>query len=450
MHVTAPPDTDELQRRLQPGTLMRVLTAAQASGMGPGYPHWDKLRHVSPPQELTSETWWLGLKFARNVGRRWLPLVDGEGHAFSYVLPDEVFRLLHYVDQHCSGEVAMAEVVTTDEQAREHYLVNSLMEEAIRSSQLEGATTSRRVAKELLRSGRRPKNRGEKMILNNYRALQFMHDQMGSVLTPAVVLELHRLLTEGTLEDPSAAGRLQTAEEERIAVIDPSDGRVLHAPPPADELPGRLDSLCAFANATADDDDAPFVHPVVRAILLHFMLAYDHPFADGNGRTARALFYWHMRTHGYWLVEYLSISRILREAPAQYSRAFLHTETDEGDTTYFLLHQLQTIRRAVEELHRYLERKAKEIRRVERLLHGATGFNHRQIALLSDALRDGSRTSTFTEHATSHRVTHETARADLGDLAERGLLERTLVGRQHVFGAPADLSLRLQRLGKAS
>jgi Fic family protein len=211
----------------------------------------------------------------------------------------------------------------------------------------------------------------------------------------------------------------------------------------------RLDALCAFANATADEK-APFIHPVVRAILLHFMLAYDHPFTDGNGRTARALFSWHMRTHGYWLVEYLSISRILREAPAQYARAFLYTETDAGDTTYFLLHQLQTIRRAVEELHRYLERKVREVRHVERLLDGAADFNHRQITLLGNALRDGSRTHTFTEHATSHRVTHETARADLSDLAERGLLERTKVGRQHVFHAPADLVERLRRLGEAA
>jgi Fic family protein len=221
---------------------------------------------------------------------------------------------------------------------------------------------------------------------------------------------------------------------------------VLHSPPPAEQLPARIEALCEFANA--GDDDVPFVHPVIRAILLHFMLAYDHPFADGNGRTARALFYWHMRTHGYWLVEYLSISRILRQAPGKYTRAFLFTETDAGDTTYFLLHQLRTIKRAVEELHRYLERKTREIRRVERLLHDAPGFNHRQLALLGDALRDSAKEFTFAQHATTHQVTHETARNDLSQLADRRLLERTLVGRQHIFRAPADLGERLRRIGE--
>ena len=52
----------------------------------------------------------------------------------------------------------------------------------------------------------------------------------------------------------------------------------------------------------------------MRAILLHFWLAYDDPFLDGNGRTARILFFWLLRKHGYWLAEYLSISLSLPPA----------------------------------------------------------------------------------------------------------------------------------------
>jgi Fic family protein len=93
------------------------------------------------------------------------------------------------------------------------------------------------------------------------------------------------------------------------------------------------------------------VHPVVRAILIHFMLGYDHPFYDGNGRTARALFYWSLARSGYWLMEYVSISRLLRQAPAQYARAYRHTETDDNDTTYFIVHQLEVIQQAIAALH---------------------------------------------------------------------------------------------------
>ncbi len=342
----------------------------------------------------------------------------------------------------------MAEVVTADDQARQHYLVNSLMEEAIRSSQLEGATTSRRVAKELLQSGRPPKDRSETMILNNYNALRFMRDIVDDELAPSHVLEMQRILTEGTLDDPDAAGRLQTTGDERVAVFDRNDQDVvLHRPPPASQLPERLERLCAFANGT--DDDGAFVHPVIRAILLHFWLAYDHPFEDGNGRTARLLFYWSMRKQGYWLTEYLSISRLLRQAPAKYTRSFLLTEKDERDATYFIIFQLRIIERAVEELHTYIRRKIRDLRKVERAIEGAGDLNHRQLALLSHAARSAGQIYTFRSHATSHNVTVETARTDLLHLWRRELLERRKSGRRYVFEPPADLTDRLTGADRA-
>ena len=408
MYVASPPPAGlDVERVLR----AQVMLSEQDWSGDDEYVHWDKLRHLDPPGSLTHEEWWAAIKWARHPQQRTLPLTDPDGRPFTYATPDNVLRTLHYVDQHCAGEIAMKEVVTADDQARSHYLVNSLMEEAIRSSQLEGAVTSRRVAKELLRSGRKPQDRSERMIFNNYRALRYMREEIGARLTPTAVLELHRIVTDGTLDQP----------------------------------PRRLQALCDFANAS--DDSEPFVHPVVRAVLLHFWLAYDHPFEDGNGRTARALFYWFMSERGYWLVEYLSISRILRDAPSQYAKAFLLTETDDRDTTYFLLHQLGVVRRAIEELHSYLERKTAEIRDVERLLTGSSAFNHRQLAVLSDALRDPGRAYTYGSHATSHRVTHETARTDLSRLVDEGLLERRRVGgRQYEFAPVANLSDRLRDL----
>jgi Fic family protein len=386
MHVEKAPTEDELL--LVEGRLRKALSAPRDPRESQTYLHWDKLRRLQPPTGLSTEDWWLKIKFERRPGLRALPLLD-------------------------SGEVAMDEVVTSDSQARDRYLVNSLTEEAIRSSQLEGATTSRQVAKELLRSGREPRDRSERMIFNNYRALQFMRTEMAQTLTPETILELHEILT------------------------DRAGGRVVHRPPHPDSLPERMRALCDFANQ--GDDSEPFVHPVVRSILLHFWLAYDHPFLDGNGRTARILFFWLMRKRGYWLVEYLPISRILQQAPARYDRAFLETEVDEGDTTYFLIHQLQAIERAIEELHSYLARKADEIREVEALIHGVDSFNGRQLSVLSQALRHPERSFTFGIHADVYGVTHETARSDLIALSERGFLVRRQVGREYLFEPAPDL-----------
>jgi Fic family protein len=446
MFVPTAPLIPDLLKKLAPEEVQTAV-AASIPPEKDRYLHWDKLRRLPPPAGLSSDQWWLKIKLARSNERRRLRLADTYGRSFGFTLPDLVLRHLHYVDQRCGGEIAMEKTVASEKEAGRRFLVNSLMEEAIRSSQLEGAATSRLVAKEMLRRGRAPKDHGERMIANNYRALQFMREDQAGDLTPETVLELHRILTEGTLKNPDAVGRLQRPDEERVAVFDRDDQEhPIHRPPPAEQLPERLDLLCQFANG-ADDGDQ-FVHPVVRAILLHFWLAYDHPFEDGNGRTARILFFWAMRKHSYWLAEYLPISRLIRKAPAQYARAFLETETDEGDTTYFLIHQLGVIERAIDDLYRYLQRKVQEQNEMKTMLRATDSLNGRQLVLLTHAVKHPDHTYTFSGHARSNRVTHETARADLGDLADRGLLSRQRRGRTYVFEVPPDLPERLRESGK--
>jgi Fic family protein len=228
-----------------------------------------------------------------------------------------------------------------------------------------------------------------------------------------------------------------------VAVYDRDDDDTpIHRPPPAEQLPDRLKRLCEFANEP--DDGKQFVHPVVRAILLHFWLAYDHPFVDGNGRTARILFFWSMRKRGYWLAEYLPISRFIRRAPSRYAKAFVETETDSGDTTYFLIHQLEVIERAIDDVRAYVQRKTAEVRNVERLLLSDDDLNGRQLALLTDAVRDPDASYSFGSHAASHRVSHETARSDLRGLADRGLLTQRRKGRRHLFEPAPDLAERLK------
>jgi Fic family protein len=431
----------DLMKSVGTDGLRRAVSAPLDGRARDRYLHWDKLRHLESPAGLTPELWWLKVKLARSDEWRRLPLRDRNGLALGFTLPDLVLRPLHRIDQYGGGIVSRQDGLVSERDARRRFGVNSMMEEAIRSSQLEGASTTRAVAKELLRSNRNPADRGERMIANNYRAIQFMREEMGQKLNPDSILDLHRILTAGTLKDPSAAGRLQTPGEERVKVEGPG-GDVVWLPPPAEQLPERLGLFCAFANA--DEEEEPFVHPVLRAILLHFWLAYDHPFVDGNGRTARILFSWAMRSRGYWFAEYLPISRLIRQAPGRYSRAFLEAETDGGDTTYFLLQQLDTIERAIDDFHAYVERKAIEHRDLKLLLHDVEGINGRQLVLLTHALKHPDHTYTFAGHARSNRVTHETARADLGGLAGHGLLIRRRRGREYVFEPTPDLPRRLK------
>jgi Fic family protein len=355
------------------------------------------------------------------------------------MLPDQVLRQLHWIDARAAGNVA-AQAEWPGPQQGERFVIRNLMEEAITSSQLEGAATTRKVALEMLRQGRKPRGKDELMIRNNWLAMQRIKAQTGQPVSAGLVLELHRILTEGTLDSPDAAGRLQRPDEERVHVYDHLAHQVLHAPPPAEQLEERMQGLVGFANGELDA--GAFVHPVIRAIIVHFMCAYDHPFEDGNGRTARALFYWCMLNQGYRLFEYISISRLLRRAPGQYSRAFLHTETDGNDLTYFILQQLDVITQAIEDLDQWIERKSRELKQVQGTIRDAEGLNQRQKELLVHAIKNPSQVYTVSSQQQSHGVAYATARADLLGLAAGGWLRKIREGKPMEFTPTTKLQER--------
>lgn len=429
----------EAMKKLSSDRFDRVVKAVTGPTDGRGmYLHWDEVRRRKAPGDLSHDEWWAGLKLNRRSGRRKIPLTDADGQPFSFQVIESISEGLHRIDLGAGGSIEMPEQVV-EPGVRDRYIVNSLIEEAITSSQLEGAGTTRLVADRMLRSGRRPRDRSERMILNNYNTMRRIRNLRDQPLTADLICDLQRRVTLETLDEPGAAGRLRRSDE-RVEVVD-SYGNVFHTPPPAEELPARLDALCTFANGDRIDS---FIHPIVRAMIVHFWLAYDHPFVDGNGRCARALFYWSMLRAGYWMAEFISISHVIRRAHARYYRAFLYTETDENDLTYFISYHVNVVLRAIEELHAYIKRKTKEIHAIDAELRGMSGLNHRQKALLRHAVRHPNERYTIQSHQTSHAVVYETARADLMNLVDRDLLQKEKEGRRWIFHPIDRLADRLR------
>ena len=277
------------------------------------------------------------------------------------------------------------------------------------------------------------------MIFNNFITITKIRDHLDEELTPELLLECHRLISKDTLDDPAQEGRYRVEEDGDIRVYDEKD-QVLHTPPSPSLISDSVEKLCAFANAEDEDE---FVHPVIRGIILHFWLAYLHPFADGNGRTARAVFYWYMLKRKYWLFEYLSISRVMRKASVQYYRSFLYSEIDEGDITYFIMFHLRAIKLAIDELRIYLARKQKESREAIKFLKKQPHLNFRQRSLLMSALDRPDNVYSFNTHMAVHGVVYQTARSDLLGLYEVGLLEIHKSGRKFTFTPAPDLQAKL-------
>lgn len=428
-----PPDAMKVLNDRKPGELGGLLRHSGYSDLArrceADYWHWDKLR-VAGNSKIDLELAWAFIKFGRQQRYRSLNLTGHKGVKLRLTVPDKVLRELMLIDQQLAGRLLSDEESPLTADQRERFIIGALREEAIASSMLEGAATTRQEAKRMLKSGRKARNTGEQMVLNNYRAILFVRENRHQELNPSFLLELQTILTEKTLDDADAVGRFRT-EQDSITVVDVRDSEVMHSPPPATELETRIDKLCAFANEPPEQGE--FIHPVVKACILHFQLGFDHPFCDGNGRTARALFYWSMLRDGYWLFEYLPISRLIYRCPAKYARAFLYTETDEFDATYFLMFKIQIIARARQDLRKYIREKMAQIAQARRLFSSDRRLNHRQREVILQAAKNPDRHFTIADHQSRHSIAYGTARSDLLNLAEWGYLNQTLSGKRYEY-----------------
>jgi len=437
--IEPPPEWSDL---LKEGKIFELLQQPEVKTfiqrINDRYLYWDEMKYHSRPTVLDEGAAWTIIKISRLSQMRYLSLIAKNGKEFEYWLPDCVQRALHFIDQNATGQILIDEPDIGAE--RDRYIISSLMEEAIASSILEGAATTRNRAKEMLREGRKPKTRGEVMILNNYETMKRIKEHSTQELSIDLLCELQAAITRNTLEDPSASGRFRR-EDEDIRVINQMDGSILHTPPPAKELYSRIKSLCQFANETSEET---FIHPVIKGIILHFWLAYEHPFVDGNGRTARALFYWFLMKQKYWLIDYLPISRIILKAPAKYKMAFLYSEEDDRDLTYFIKYNLRAFRLSIEDLKKYIARKQTELREARKLLIRIPGLNHRQQELINHALHHPDASYTLLRHMSTNGIVYQTARTDLFGLVEKKLLIPAKHGRMYVFHPHPDLSKKLR------
>ena len=378
---------------------------------------------------------------ARDVACQAVPLQDAKDETFTFCEPPALRSSLRYLDMNAGGVLRAEGHGLSIGQGRAH-LTSSLAEEPFASSLIEGAATTRQIAKKLIFEGRQPQSVDERMVLNNFRAMEFVKQNRNAPLSMALLLEVHRTVTQDTLPHSEDAGRIRLNDE--VRVVDAQTEEVLYQPPPASALPGRLEKLFDFANS--EQANEAWIHPLLKAMIVHFMVAYEHPFVDGNGRVARALFYWYALKAGYWLMEYVSISTVIARAKIDYGRSFLFVETDGADLTYFLSNQSDTLRAALTSLHDYVEKKKAEVRQIEERLTDwkrPDAFNHRQAALLNAFLRGNMTQITISEHEQRHGVSYLTARSDLERLVAENYLGKFKRGQMSIYRPGEDLTSRL-------
>jgi len=377
------------------------------------YLYWDKVKYKSKRENL--EDVWTAVKFSRVVKSKFLNFGK---YTFTYPTTDFIQRTLHEFDLNTGG--TLTSNIGIAETDKSKFMISSLIEESINSSQMEGASTTRKKAKEMIQQEKKPQNKSEIMIMNNFVTMKHIVQIKDQDLTVEKLLEIHRLISKGTLDAPNEEGCFRTNNE--IFVANVMKGEVVHQPPSVNELPILIHDLIKFFNEDSND----FIHPIIKGCVIHFMIGWIHPFTDGNGRTARALFYWYMLKNGYWLTEYLSISKIIKDSKNQYEKAYLYTENDDNDLGYFITYHLKAMIKAYEALKTYIHSKQKEVVQAAKFLK-IEGVNDRMAQIIKIIYDDGDRILTSKEVENKFNISNFTARTDLKTLVDLGFLEEVQV-----------------------
>ena len=406
----------------------KVLVNALLKGIDPNiasivdtvnanYEYWDKVKYKKLPEGFTPQMLWTNVKASRLRST----ILVWEKYGINLCITSQMQRLCHEFDMKF-GSFWEAEDDTQSAEKR-YYLSSSLMEEAIYSSKMEGASTTRIVAKDMLRKKKSPQNKSQQMIANNYNTIQYIVEHKDEPLTEEALLHIHRLMTEKTMDNPEDTGRFRS--NDKVVVADMVEGEVIYTPPSYQEIPEFVESLCDFFN---NESPRTFIHPIIRGIIVHFLLAFMHPFVDGNGRTARALFYWYMLKEKYWLTEYMSISRVIAKSKPSYEKSFRYVENDGNDIGYFVAYNLRALDISFQQLTDYIQRKQREKKAATSFMI-AGNINYRQAMILQRIKEEPNTIMTVKDVQEQFSVSSMTARKDLSDLVRQGYLTEIAINK---------------------
>lgn len=383
------------------------------------YLHWDKVKYLG--FKKNDINLWKEIKLIRKLISKKFVLNTKHPISLEYGVNDFLQQKLHYLDFNFGAGLQKEQLLSDLD--KHQYLSNALMEESIFSSMIEGATTTRVKAKDMLRKGKKPNNKSEQMILNNYKTIQYISENKSEEITIHKLFEIHKLVTENTLEEENCGVFRNTND---VLVMNQITGEIVHTPPSFKELEELMQSFCDFFNNNPKEE---FIHPIVKASILHFLIGYIHPFVDGNGRTARALFYWYLLKNGYWLTEYLSISRVILKTKTQYEKAYIYSEIDEMNVSYFIHYQVKVLTQAFEDLKDYLSEKKKEENKLNKYLK-VSNINERQAQILYWIEDDANRYFSVKEIENIFSVTNQTARTDIEELVDQDFLKKVSINKK--------------------
>lgn len=396
---------EQLNQNNSNNTLRKLI-----SDLNNNYIHWDKFRDMQLPEPENRMDIWAKVLAEREQGfyRR----LSFSSFNIKWWISNSLEAQLHKLDIGLAGGRDL-QVLLQPKHIHRHK-TNALLDESIASAQLAGVAVSKKAAKEMLLKKRAPQDVNEQVCVNIYRALQLAYAKKEENLSMDLLLQLHQTLTRDTIKF-KGIGQYRTNNKTDLSAIDVSAG---YKPVDVVYIPSIVEQLIELYN----NDTVPyFIHPLVKACLIHYVITTARPFKDGNGRIARLLAQMYLLKKAYWVAEFMSVSNVVSKFRQQYHRTFSQAQTDDNNAGYFIQFYIQSIQMAFKSLRDFALRINKE--KVEKPEQKIPGYNERQTTVLQWLKEDGAKVVTIRELRSVYGVSKETARTDLTALVEKGWIK---------------------------
>ena len=369
--------------------------------------------------EDINELWKELMDYRKNNGIE-ISLVDQKDQNVFVVLTDNLKENIAKIDDLARKNI----FEELDEETKMNVMLGAQADEAFYSSVIEGAHTTKKRTKEMIEKDEQPKTKDEQMVLNNYNALIYVLENIGNPISEQIILDIYKIITKGTLKEDEIVEKYRTGENE-VRSLD----EVVYIPPKAQDVEKMMNSLIQFIRADFDER----IHPILKAIIIHYYFVYVHPFYDGNGRTARALTYMYLLQNGYSFFKYFSISSLIKEARQGYYKTIKNSEDYESDMTYFALFYTEMILKSIVKVRNDFKKEyLKQVIKLDLERRGIE-LNKRQEKIIEKTITFGKELIDIEFYKKINKVTQETARKDLNDLVEMGIYLKEKSGKKYQY-----------------
>jgi Fic family protein len=220
---------------------------------------------------------------------------------------------------------------------REHYGIKAAEDEIVATSAIESIDVSRDSVRKILK-GMAPNDEQESRILGVKHGLEFIADTSNKI-TEENLYKLYMMSVGDFLSDDNKLAEGSFYRNDTVYVI--SD-HIEHSGLDYKKIPEFIKLLIEFINSEDDIND------LIKATIIHFYIAFVHPYFDGNGRMARLVHLWFLVQKGYQSALFIPFSSQIEKSRKAYYDAFTTVEENKKisgkiDVTPFILYFINNV-----------------------------------------------------------------------------------------------------------